>query len=64
MWGAAFLASIGFTMSLFIAELAYKDPDHIVEAKIGILTVSILASFIGYAIIRNTTKPRIAEEKS
>lgn len=64
MWGAAFLASIGFTMSLFIAELAYKDPDHIVEAKIGILTVSILASLIGYAIIRNTTKPRTDEEKS
>lgn len=63
MWGAAFLASIGFTMSLFIAELAYKDPDHIIEAKIGILAVSILASLIGYAIIRNTTRTPAAKER-
>lgn len=56
MWGAAFLASIGFTMSLFIAELAFKDPDQVNQAKIGILAVSIFASFVGYFVIRKAVR--------
>jgi Na+:H+ antiporter, NhaA family len=50
--GVAFLASIGFTMSLFIGGLAFKDPDFIIQAKIGVLFASIVASFIGYFIIK------------
>jgi NhaA family Na+:H+ antiporter len=53
--GVAFLGAIGFTMSLFIAELAYKDPIAIAQAKIGILFASVVASFIGYFIIRRET---------
>lgn len=56
MWGAALLASIGFTMSLFIAELAFSDPDQVNQAKIGILAVSILASFMGYFVIRRAVR--------
>lgn len=56
MWGAAFLASIGFTMSLFITELAFTDPTHIMQAKIGILTVSILSSGIAYFILSKNAK--------
>ncbi len=56
MWGAAFLASIGFTMSLFITELAFKDPDYVMQAKIGILVVSLFSSFVAYFIIRQTSK--------
>jgi Na+:H+ antiporter, NhaA family len=50
--GAGFLAAIGFTMSLFIAELAFTDKLLIEEAKLGILLASVLASFAGYFIIR------------
>lgn len=50
--GAAFLASIGFTMSLFITGLAFTDVTHILEAKTGILFVSVIAALIGYFIIR------------
>lgn len=50
--GAGFLAAIGFTMSLFIANLAFEDPLHIEQAKIGILFASLIASGIGYLLIR------------
>ena len=53
--GAGFLASIGFTMSLFISGLAFQDPDYIIQAKVGILSASILASVVGYFIIRSAS---------
>jgi Na+:H+ antiporter, NhaA family len=47
--GAAILASIGFTMSIFIAELAFSNqPELIVQAKVGILFASLLAGLVGY----------------
>lgn len=50
--GAGFLAAIGFTMSLFISELAFKDAAHTELAKMGILFASVIASFLGYFTIR------------
>ena len=47
--GASMLASIGFTMSIFIAELAFAhQPELLVQAKIGILVASLLAGIVGY----------------
>lgn len=46
--GIGFLASIGFTMSLFITELAFVEPQLIKEAKLGVLIASVVASFLGY----------------
>ncbi len=48
IYGVGLLAAIGFTMSLFITELAFTNEDHLVQAKIGILTASILAGILGY----------------
>jgi NhaA family Na+:H+ antiporter len=46
--GAALLGGIGFTMSIFIAELAFAhQPALILQAKLGILSASILAGLIG-----------------
>ena len=50
--GAAFLAGIGFTMSLFIADLAFIDKKLVEDAKLGIIIASVLAGTIGYLIIR------------
>lgn len=51
--GAALLGSIGFTMSIFIAELAFaQQPALIVQAKLGILVASVFAGFVGYFILR------------
>lgn len=45
--GAAWLAGIGFTMSLFISQLAFSDPLLVEEAKLGILSASLIAAIIG-----------------
>jgi NhaA family Na+:H+ antiporter len=47
--GVALLGGIGFTMSIFIAELGFvAHPALMVEAKIGILGASLLAGVLGY----------------
>ena len=46
--GVGLLAGIGFTMSIFIAILSFKDPLHISEAKLSILITSLLAGIVGY----------------
>ena len=45
--GAAWLGGIGFTMSLFIGQLAFGDPRLREEAKLGILLASLIAASIG-----------------
>jgi Na+:H+ antiporter, NhaA family len=45
--GAAWLAGIGFTMSLFISQLAFADAESIEQAKIGILLASFVAGAVG-----------------
>ncbi len=53
MAGVSMLAGIGFTMSMFIAELAFKNnPIYIEEAKIGIMLASILAGVVGIIIFK------------
>lgn len=51
--GAALLAGIGFTMSIFIAELAYGgNPQLVDQAKTGILFASLIAGVLGYLWLR------------
>lgn len=47
--GAAWLAGIGFTMSLFIAQLAFPQPEQVEAAKLGILVASCVAAALGIA---------------
>jgi len=55
--GVAFLAGIGFTMSIFIASLAFEtSPLYIDSAKIGILIGSFISAVIGYSILRYAKK--------
>jgi Na+:H+ antiporter, NhaA family len=50
--GAASVAGIGFTVSLFISELAFEDQALVDEAKIGILVASCLAGLVGWIVLR------------
>ncbi|MEZ4759132.1 MAG: Na+/H+ antiporter NhaA [Flavobacteriales bacterium] len=52
--GASLLAGIGFTMSLFIAQLAFVEPIHGEEAKLGILAGSLVAGTAGWSLLRRT----------
>jgi NhaA family Na+:H+ antiporter len=51
VWGIAALGGIGFTVSLFIAQLAYTDQSTIDTAKFGIFAGSIVAAALGVAIL-------------
>ena len=59
--GAGFLAGIGFTMSIFISELAFVNELLIDQAKVGILIASLLAGICG-AIILHSTLPKNAAD--
>lgn len=50
--GAALLASVGFTMSLFITELAFKDRELVMMAKLGILLASLIGGAGGYWVLK------------
>jgi NhaA family Na+:H+ antiporter len=57
VYGMSWLTSIGFTMSLFVTELAFTDEHLIANAKLGILLASLLAGGVGYLILRYVLTP-------
>ncbi len=59
VYGAGWLAGIGFTMSLFISDLAFPDSGQLVDAaKLGILAASLIAGVVGWTILRGASPPR------
>jgi len=50
--GAGVLGGIGFTVSLFVANLAFSDAALVTEAKIAIIIASAFAGAAGYALLR------------
>lgn len=53
IFGVSFLGGIGFTMSIFVADLAFAgNGEAIFEAKVGILAASLTAGLIGYIWLR------------
>lgn len=53
LYGAGILAGIGFTMSLFIAGLAFNIPELLDLSKIGILTGSLLSGVVGFVFLKS-----------
>ncbi len=58
VWGIAALGGIGFTVSLFISQLAYSAPDVVEVAKIGIFAGSIFSAILGSVILLRRTRKR------
>jgi NhaA family Na+:H+ antiporter len=52
IFGVAAVAGIGFTVSLFIAGLAFTDAETLAAAKVGILAGSLVAGAVGAALLR------------
>ena len=54
VYGAGWLAGIGFTMSLFVADLAFAEAGEgslLTAAKLGILVASLIAGVGGWLIL-------------
>ena len=57
VFGVAFLGGIGFTMSIFVADLAFIGNETLIfQAKIGILAASLFAGLVGYFLLKYTSK--------
>ncbi len=56
--GVAWLAGIGFTMSLFIGELAFRGGEMMVAARLGILGASAVAGVAGSLLVSGATQTR------
>jgi Na+:H+ antiporter, NhaA family len=52
IYGIGMLAGVGFTMSLFITDLAFIAEEPILQAKIGIFVASIISGIGGFLILR------------
>ena len=57
LYGVSILTGIGFTMSLFVGNLAFiENTQYIDGVKIGVLAGSLLSTIFGYFILLITTK--------
>jgi NhaA family Na+:H+ antiporter len=52
IYGAALLAGIGFTMSLFIGTLAFNAPEQAAQVRLGVLGGSLTSAIVGYLFLR------------
>jgi NhaA family Na+:H+ antiporter len=59
IYGAAFLAGIGFTMSMFISDLAFKDESFKQIAKVGIMAASAISAIIGMLWLGISSKKQV-----
>jgi Na+:H+ antiporter, NhaA family len=59
--GVGFLGGIGFTMSLFVGMLAFPDPGHAAQVRLGVLAGSLMSALAGYLLLAawsgNRAKP-------
>jgi NhaA family Na+:H+ antiporter len=57
LYGLACLTGIGFTMSLFIGNLAFVDPEQIETVKLGVISGSVVSGLLGYCLLRFASAP-------
>ena len=55
IWGLSLIAGIGFTMSLFIGNLAFASPEQIAAVKLGVLSGSLVSAVAGILILRSAS---------
>jgi NhaA family Na+:H+ antiporter len=58
LWGVSCLCGIGFTMSLFIGELAFADQLRQAEIRLGVLMGSILSAILAFGVLSFASRRR------
>jgi NhaA family Na+:H+ antiporter len=56
MLGIGVFAGIGFTVSIFVAQLAFDDPAVVDQAKVGVLAASVVAGLLGALVISRASR--------
>jgi NhaA family Na+:H+ antiporter len=60
--GGGLLAGIGFTMALFIGNLAFISPDLINAAKLGILSASMVSAVAGVLLLAKRSQTSLSQD--
>ena len=60
--GVGLLAGVGFTMSLFVSDLAFASDGLVGIAKIGILVASLASGIGGFLLLQGVLPPKSASE--
>lgn len=60
--GVGALAGIGFSVSIFITDLAFGDTPEAQQAKIGVTAAAVTAALLGWLLLRGTSAPDVAED--
>lgn len=58
LWGIGMIAGVGFTMSIFIATLAFKEIDIQVVSVMSVILASLIAAIAGFIYLRALNKTR------
>lgn len=61
--GASIIAGIGFTVSIFITELAFDDAALVDEAKIAVLAGSAISAVVGFVVLRAMNRRAAGESE-
>jgi NhaA family Na+:H+ antiporter len=59
--GVSMTAGIGFTVAIFVANLAFTDGDVIELAKLGVMLGSVIAAVCGYLLLRLSSSTKLTE---
>jgi NhaA family Na+:H+ antiporter len=63
VWGLAVLGGIGFTVSLFVADLAYDGQALTDQAKVGIFAGSLVSAVVGSAVLRSGRRLSLGDQE-
>ena len=60
LYGVAVVAGVGFTMSMFVAGLAFSDPEAFQNARLSVVVGSILSAVVAFLVLRFAANERAA----
>lgn len=60
IFGAGLLGGIGFTMSIFVTQLAFGQDAFIQQSKIAVMLSSLVAGMLGYAVLNRGLKKEVS----